>query len=79
MRDWWKRAEKAAGIPRRPGLGWHSLRRKFATDLQEVPLKVLCQLGGWKSYKTVLECYQHPDQGEMRRALEGRERLRSTG
>ena len=79
MRDWWKRAERVAGIPHAKGLGWHSLRRKFATDLQNAPLKVLCQLGGWKSFKTVLECYQHPDQSEMRRALEARDLVRAVG
>ena len=30
------------------GRGWYSLRRKFASDLMDQPLKVLCELGGWK-------------------------------
>ncbi len=29
-RDWWERAEEAAGIARVAGRGWHSIRRKFA-------------------------------------------------
>lgn len=33
-RDWWERTEKAAGIARVPSRGWHSLRRKFATELK---------------------------------------------
>ena len=37
------------------GRGWHSLRRKFASDLMDQPLKVLCELGGWKEAKTVLQ------------------------
>ncbi len=40
---------------------WHSLRRKLATDHKDGSLKVLCELGGWKSPKTVLECYQQAD------------------
>ena len=73
-RDWWKKAEKLAGLEPKWGRGWHSVRRKFATDLMHQPLKVLCKLGGWKDTSTVLQCYQHPDQGEMREALEDRKR-----
>ena len=40
------------------------------------PLKVLCALGGWKTDKTVLECYQRPDAGQLRKALEARRRSR---
>ncbi|MDE0249169.1 MAG: hypothetical protein OXO56_14735 [Gammaproteobacteria bacterium] len=36
------------------------------------PLKVLCELGGWKNAKTVLNCYQRPDEGQLRKALEAR-------
>ena len=36
------------------------------------PLKVLCELGGWKNAKTVLACYQQPDEGQLRTALEAR-------
>ena len=55
---WWCRAEQLAGIERKHRRGWHSLRRKFASDLMDQPLKVLCELGGWKNAKTVLNCYQ---------------------
>jgi hypothetical protein len=54
------------------GLGWHSLRRAFATDLSDVPLKVLCELGGWKDPNTILKCYQQPDLETQRRALSAR-------
>ena len=43
---WWKKAQALAGLEPKPGRGWHSLRRKFATDLMDLPLKVLCELGG---------------------------------
>ena len=71
---WWDRAERLAGLEPKPGRGWHSLRRKFASDLMDQPLKVLCALGGWKTAKTVLECYQRPDAGQLRKALEARRR-----
>ena len=72
VRDWWERAEKLAGLEPRWGRGWHSLRRKFASDLMNQPLKVLCELGGWKTAQTVLQCYQRADEGQFRKALESR-------
>ncbi|MEO7087042.1 MAG: hypothetical protein ABI442_09180, partial [Gemmatimonadaceae bacterium] len=49
--------------------GWHSLRRKFATELKGIPLKDLCDLGGWRSPQTILTCYQESDEETMRKAL----------
>ena len=53
---WWRKAEVLAGLEPKRGRGWHSLRRKFASDLMDQPLKVLCELGGWKTAQTVLQC-----------------------
>ena len=72
LRDWWRRAEALAGLERKRGRGWHSLRRKFASDLMDQPLKILCELGGWKTARTVLQCYQRADQDQLRKALEER-------
>ena len=74
VRSWWDRAQKLAGLEPKRGRGWHSLRRKFASDLMDQPLKVLCELGGWKTAKTVLQCYQRADEGQLRKALEARRR-----
>ena len=71
---WWKSAERRAGLEPKRGRGWHSLRRKFATDLMGLPLKVLCDLGGWKEAQTVLRCYQHTDEVQLRTALDSRPR-----
>lgn len=71
--DWWQRATALAELPAVERRGWHSLRRSFATDLKDTPLRDLCQLGGWKSAATVLTCYQQADEGTMRRALDGRQ------
>ena len=73
----WCRAETRAGLEPKRGRGWHSLRRKFATDLMDLPLKVLCQLGGWKNAHTVLRCYQRADEGQLRKALESRRNVRA--
>jgi len=72
VRDWWRKGEKGARLEPKRGRGWHSLRRKFASDLMDKPPKVLCELGGWKDYNTILKCYQHPDQDQLREALEDR-------
>ena len=77
LRDWWEKAEALAGLERRRGRGWHSLRRKFASDLMNQPLKILCELGGWKTARTVLQCYQKADQDQLRKALEDRRIARS--
>ena len=76
LHAWWQKAQILAELDPMPGRGWHSLRRKFATDLMDQPLKVLCELGGWKTAKTVLQCYQRPDAGQLRKALEDRRRAR---
>ena len=74
---WWQKAQILAELEPKPGRGWHSLRRKFASDLMDQPLKVLCQLGGWKTAKTVLRCYQRADEEQLRKALEDRRRARA--
>ena len=76
LHAWWSKAQILAGLKPMPGRGWHSLRRKFASDLMDQPLKVLCQLGGWKTAKTVLRCYQQADEGQLRKALEDRRQAR---
>jgi integrase len=58
------------------GLGWHGLRRKFATELKGASLKDLSQLGGWKDPQTILKCYQSADEESMRAALAERRVLR---
>ncbi len=76
-RNWWEKAQELAGLEPKRGRGWHSLRRKFASDLMDQPLKVLCELGGWKTAQTVLQCYQRADEDQLRKALADRRRARS--
>ena len=74
-RTWWTKAQTLAGLEPKRGRGWHSLRRKFASDLMNQSLKVLCELGGWKTAQTVLQCYQRADEDQLRKALEDRRRV----
>jgi hypothetical protein len=73
MTRWWRQAEELAGLDHQEWLGWHSLRRRFAIDLmKEVPLKVICDLGGWSGPETVVRCYQSTTQEDLREALSRR-------
>jgi integrase len=64
-----KRLAAKIGLPSGERYGWHSLRRRFATSLQDRPLRVLCDLGGWKSPSVVVKCYQTSDEATQRDAL----------
>jgi hypothetical protein len=75
MRDWWERGVVMAKVPHSQGLGWHSLRRQFATEMKDTPLKDLCHLGGWKEPQTILKCYQRADEQTMREGLAQRKPL----
>ncbi len=76
VRDWWERMQKAAKLAGERGRGWHSLRRKFATELKNAPLRDLQALGGWKDPMTIVKCYQKPDDVTMAEALKNRAPLR---
>lgn len=71
----WKRAAVIAGLPEGERYGWHSVRRQFANELRDVPMKDLLNLGGWKNAATILTCYQKPEEGTQRAALEKRREL----
>ena len=81
LRDWFQRAAERANLPRDQRIGWHALRRHFATEMKGAPLKDLCYMGGWKSPQTILTCYQQPDENTMRTAIANRLSLtkRATG
>jgi hypothetical protein len=59
------------------GRGWHSLRRKFADENDELPPAHLMALGGWKSYKTIVEIYQKPSEEKLRNGLDRRKTARA--
>ena len=61
-----RRAYKLAGLPKPRGGGWHQLRRKFATERKDYPLKDLMAVGGWRATVSLVAAYQHEDQETMR-------------
>jgi integrase len=71
----WDRLAKLAELPTGQRLGWHALRRKFASELRNTNLRDLCDLGGWKKPETVLTCYVRPNEDAQRTALSGRMKL----
>ncbi|MDQ6770199.1 MAG: site-specific integrase [Gemmatimonadota bacterium] len=78
-RDWWERMAERAKLPKGQRFGWHSLRRQFASELKNVPLRDLAHLGGWKSAQTILACYMAPDEATQRAALAQRKTLNAGG
>ena len=77
LSKWWKAAELLAELDEVKGRGLHSLRRKFATEMKDTPLRDLAHLGGWKCTNTVVMVYQQPDDETMRAALRRRTTLKS--
>lgn len=74
-RDWLERAQVAAGLPLERGRGFHAFRRQFASELRHIPLRDLCDLGGWKDLNTIFKCYQRPNEDSMRQAQASRRTL----
>jgi integrase len=79
VNKWWRRAEDKAGLVHIPGMGFHSARRKFASELKGTNLRDLAYMGGWKNPQTVLTIYQQPEMEVQREALAGRKKLRVVG
>ena len=66
--DWWKRSERFAGIkPKRTRL---ALTQGSSLPASWTLLKVLCELGGWRTTQPVRQCYQRTDEDRIRKALE---------
>jgi integrase len=60
--EWLQRAEELAGLPRVDGRGWHSLRRKWATERKHLPDVDVAAAGGWRSLQALKQSYQHADE-----------------
>ena len=73
---WWNRTEQAAGVPHRPGQGWHALRRRFATARKHLSLKDVAYLGGWKGTQVLVDVYQTADWDTMEAVAMGARELR---
>jgi hypothetical protein len=79
VKSWWLKGERAASLEHVERMGWHSLRRKFVTERKDASRVDLCALGGWKTPRTLEECYQQPDEATMREVLGTRTPLRAAG
>jgi len=59
--SWILSAEKLAGLHKLDGGLWHPLRRKWATEKKTMPIADVARAGGWRSKKTIEDCYQQAD------------------
>ena len=73
---WWKRCENAAGVPRRKGQGWHSLRRRWATARKGLSLRDVAAVGGWKTTQVLSDVYQMADRDAMEAVAVGAKPVR---
>ncbi len=77
--SWWHRLEELAGLPRIAGRGWHSLRRKFATERKQGSLTDLAFAGGWTGTQTLTRVYIQPDEASVREVVASRQPVRLNG
>jgi hypothetical protein len=64
-----RKAYERAGVEPLKGGLWHPFRRKFATERKHMPLKDVALAGGWKEARTLLECYQQPDDATLQQVV----------
>ena len=73
---WLRAAEKEAKLEPLVGGLWHPYRRKFASDMVDVPDRIVAKLGGWKTPRT-LDLYSQPSEEVLASALSLRRGLGS--
>jgi integrase len=73
---WLREAEKEAKLDPLVGGLWHPYRRKFASDMVDVPDRIVAKLGGWKTPRT-LDLYSQPSEEVLASALSLRRGLGS--
>jgi hypothetical protein len=73
---WFHEAEILAGIAPEKGRGWHSLRRKWATERKHLPDVDVAAAGGWASVVALKQSYQHADPETMLSVVLGGGELR---
>lgn len=66
MVKWLLEAERDAGVPKLIGGVWHPYRRKWAMERKHWPLRDVAAVGGWKSVRSLVECYGQADRETMR-------------
>jgi hypothetical protein len=68
-------------LPRDPAeriLGFHSYRRKWATERKHLPLRDVAEAGGWLDTRSLEQCYQQADEQTMLAVVSEPRKLRET-
>jgi integrase len=73
---WLRKAEKDAKLAHLPGTLWHSLRRKWSSEMQFEPPTVVAAPGGWKTIAVMQRAYQHANVEMMADVLSRRREYR---
>jgi integrase len=71
-------AERDAGLPKLVGGVWHPYRRKWAMERKQWPLRDVATVGGWKSLRSLIECYAQADRDTMRAVVNETRKILST-
>ena len=66
LTHWMAAAERRAQVPKLKGGVFHPFRRKFASELQNKPIKQVMALGGWADQETMQTCYVQVTNDELR-------------
>ncbi|HEY7393957.1 MAG TPA: tyrosine-type recombinase/integrase, partial [Gemmatimonadaceae bacterium] len=78
MVKWLLEAERDAGLPKLIGGVWHPYRRKWAMERKHWPIRDVAAVGGWKSIRSLVECYAQSDRETMRAVANEPRKLLST-
>ena len=62
----WKRLRGQFPESLPPRLGFHALRRKFASDWSDAPTALVAAAGGWVNPEVVVKVYQRPSVEQVR-------------
>ncbi len=65
LAGWRRKAMDAAGLRHLRKAGFHCFRRKFASELKDVPLKDLMALGGWMTCPLFAERLRAPMRSDI--------------
>lgn len=60
-RRWWLEVEEIAELEHIHGMGFHSLRRRWASKRKHMSARDVAFYGGWKNTQTLTDLYQFPD------------------
>ena len=78
MVKWLLVAEADAGLPKLIGGVWHPYRRKWAIERKHWPIRDVAAVGGWKSIRSLVECYAQSDRETMRAVVNEPRKLLAT-